>query len=70
MPEREKKRWARPMLTVLVRGEHKEEHVLGGCKMDWRHGSGPDPLHHQCSFAVRSRITNCPTGTCSEVVNS
>ncbi|MFH1088218.1 MAG: hypothetical protein V1719_00015 [Patescibacteria group bacterium] len=29
-----KKKWTRPLLTVLVRGK-PEERVLGGCKMAW-----------------------------------
>lgn len=34
MPSAGKKKWVRPMLTVLTRGEPSQERVLLSCKLD------------------------------------
>jgi len=58
MAENEKKKWIKPELNILVRGE-SEEAVLEGCK---GHGSlwGEGPFNVDCLTWMPAQFCNAP----------
>ena len=47
--QKDKKKWGKPKLIVLVRGD-RQERVLSGCKLIDGIDFGPNSPYHSCTY--------------------
>ncbi len=60
MQEKMKKKWVKPILTVLTRGEDGQERVLETCKnILWEGAPGPLSTHANCRPLTPPCINFC-----------